>query len=178
VAQYAEGHRIVSYFPLGDISDGDEKKKIWLWTTMREAGPYDFDSFRVFVWSLRHHRYETAYIERNLQGYSPVLLRDVEVAAGPKSKGASATAKYPGFSVCVVGKDGQRHRREYALLGTTVRYAGDRDCEAPAPLEVGNGAVTSPAGAQLPAGPAGQPAAQESLWQRLKHRAKRLMGRK
>ena len=34
VAQYAEGHRIVSYFPLGDVQNGDQKKTIWLWTTI------------------------------------------------------------------------------------------------------------------------------------------------
>src|SRR6202030_973377 len=33
VAQYAEGHRITSYFSLGKIRDGDQQKDIWLWTT-------------------------------------------------------------------------------------------------------------------------------------------------
>jgi len=52
VAQYAEGHRIVSYFALGEIADGDQKKQQWLWTTIGGGTqPYDFDSFRVFVWS-------------------------------------------------------------------------------------------------------------------------------
>ena len=65
VAQYAEGHRIVSYFSLGKVQDGDQPKDIWLWTTVGDgARPYDFDSFRVFVWSVRRHRYETEYIER------------------------------------------------------------------------------------------------------------------
>ena len=68
------GHRIVSYLPLGYIEDGDQKKPIWLWTTMRGRQPFDFDSFRVFVWSLRRHRYETAYIDRSVRGYWPVLL--------------------------------------------------------------------------------------------------------
>ena len=111
VAQYAEGKRIVSYFPLGIIEDGELKKHIWLWTTTSDSKqPWDFDSFRVFVWSLRRHRYETAYIERNLQGYSPVQLKEVEMAS------KSGTTKSPGFSICVE-KNGQRVRREYALLG-------------------------------------------------------------
>ena len=75
---------------------------------------YDFDSFRLFIWSLRRHRYETAYIERNLKGYAPVLLQDVDFANG----------KQPGFSVCVEKKDGPRTRREYAVLGNAVRFAG------------------------------------------------------
>jgi len=70
VAQYAEGHRITSYFALADVKDGDQTKHFWLWTTInRGALPYEFDSFRVFVWSMRRHRYETAYIERNVRGY-------------------------------------------------------------------------------------------------------------
>ena len=128
VAQYAEGKRIVSYFPLGEVQDGDLKKKLWLWTTTGDSKqPWDFDSFRVFAWSLRHHRYETGYIERNLQGYSPVLLKQVELTS---KTGAS---KYPGFSICVEKKDGQRVRREYALLGVAIRFAGDHTCEAPPP---------------------------------------------
>ena len=75
VAQYAEGRRITSYFPLGEVHDGDEVKKIWLWTTIEQSlQPYDFDSYRVFVWSLRRHRYETAYIQRRVTGYFPVLV--------------------------------------------------------------------------------------------------------
>jgi len=124
VAQYAEGRRIVSYFSLGAIDDGGEKKHTWLWTTIGGKGqPYDFDSFRVFVWGLRKHRYETAYIERNLRGYSPVLLHDVEFGNG----------KYPGFSICVEKKDGPRLRREYAVLGNIVRLAGDGPCNLPPP---------------------------------------------
>jgi len=30
-------------------------------------------------------------------------------------------------------KDGQRVRREYALLGVAIRFAGDHACEAPPP---------------------------------------------
>ena len=128
VAQYAEGKRIVSYFPLGEVQDGDLKKKLWLWTTTADSKqPWDFDSFRVFAWSLRHHRYETGYIERNLKGYSPVLLKDVQLA----SKNGASTL--PGFSICVEKKDGQRVRQEYALLGVAIRFAGDHPCEAPPP---------------------------------------------
>jgi hypothetical protein len=127
VAQYAEGRRIVSYFALGEIEDGDQKKKIWLWTTAGGHEAWDFDSFRVFIWSLRRHRYETAYIERNLHGYAPVLLKDVSMSS------RTGTVSYPGFSVCVENKEAQRMRREYALLGNIVRYAGEQPCEPPPP---------------------------------------------
>jgi len=113
VAQYAEGRRITSYFPMGEVHDGDEVKKIWLWTTIEQSlQPYDFDSYRVFVWSLRRHRYETAYIQRRVTGYFPVLVEP------------------PGFSVCVNGPGGRRLRRVYSLNGIAVRPAGEKPCEA------------------------------------------------
>jgi hypothetical protein len=175
VAQYAEGHRIVSYFPLGEVADGDEHKKIWLWTTIGHAGPYDFDSFRVFVWSLRHHRYETAYIERNLEGFAPVSLRDVELSSNVRNR--TTTAKFPGFAVCVTGKDGERHQKEFALLGTTVRYAGEGPC-APAPkFEFGKEAAPLPGAAQAAADNSAADQPKESFWQHLKGRMKKLAGR-
>ena len=85
VAQYAEGRRITSYLPLGETHDGQTVKKSWLWTTV-DIGrqPHDFDSFRVFVWSLRRHRYETAHIERNLNGFFPVLTHPVAAPRAPR----------------------------------------------------------------------------------------------
>jgi hypothetical protein len=147
VAQYAEGRRIVSYFPLGYTQDGDEKKTIWLWTTTTDSrAPWDFESFRVFTWSIRRHRYETAHIERNIQGYSPVLLTS------------------SGFSICMDNKEDQRMRREFAMQGNRVSYVAEQPCEAaPPPLE-----VKSPA--PLPVGekPADPP--KESTWEGIKRR--------
>jgi len=167
VAQYAEGRRIVSYFSLGEVADGDQKKHNWLWTTIADGmHPYDFDSFRIFIWSLRRHRYETAYIERNIRGYAPVVIQDVELAA-PRGKDAAAGAKYPGFSICLEKKDGLRYRRSYAFLTNVVRSAGEQSCEA-APQE------TVVAQAPLPAG--GTPP-NESFGRRLRNRWRALTRR-
>jgi hypothetical protein len=102
VAQYAEGHRITSYFPLGQVNDDGTIKNNWLWTTIIKGGqPYEFDSFRVFVWSLRHHRYETAYIERNVVGHYPVQVTNA--------------GSLPSFSVVLEGQDGHLYRKTYAF---------------------------------------------------------------
>ncbi|MBI4875666.1 MAG: hypothetical protein HY822_13615 [Acidobacteria bacterium] len=116
VAQYAEGHRITSYFSLGDVRDGENVKPIWLWTTLaRTAQPYNFDSYRVFIWSTRRHRYETANIERNLEGYFPVTVQPVEIAEGRRA------STVPGFSLIVREKDGKLARRTYAFVGQRAR---------------------------------------------------------
>jgi hypothetical protein len=125
VAQYAEGHRITSYFKLGQVQDGDKVKDIWLWTTMNTPNQdFDYDGFRVFIWSLRHHRYETALIQRHLVGYFPTLA--------DASKGS--------FSVCLERDDGTLYRREYQLVDKQVKLVGEKACElrsgteAPAPV--------------------------------------------
>ncbi len=112
VAQYAEGHRITSYMTLGEVTDKEsgQTKPNWLWTTeSSNAVPYEFDSFRVFVWSIKHHRYETAYIERNVQGYYPVETR---VVPGVDDKA---------FSLVLLEKDGKRYEETYAFNGYRVR---------------------------------------------------------
>jgi hypothetical protein len=171
VAQYAEGHRIVSYFPLGEVRAGGEKKTTWLWTTIgASTQAYDFDSFRVFVWSQRHHHYETAYIERNLQGYAPVLLEEVEFPARAKVKGEAA--KYPGFSICIEKKDGKRYRLQYALpTPEKVRFAGERPCEAPSATVATAKAPAVPLSATAPAPPA------ETFIERVKKRLRAITRR-
>jgi hypothetical protein len=107
VAQYSEGHRITAYFRVGDVREGDQVKHNWLWTTLSTLRqPYEFDSFRYFIWHARKDRYETAYIERGLKGYFPVEVRQ---------------GTQPSFSVVVEEKDGQRYRRTYAYQGYRVR---------------------------------------------------------
>lgn len=178
VAQYAEGRRIVTYFSLGEIEDGDAKKDVWLWTTVGDGHPpYDFDSFRVFIWSLHRHRYETAYIERNIQGFEPVLLDRIDYAGAGRTKGEPV--KYPGFSICLRKKDGTLARREYVLLTNIVRFAGERSCELPPP--VFNLAALAKPGSQppvnLPPAAPEQAAQEHGFVQKLKGKLSRLLHR-
>jgi hypothetical protein len=112
VAQYAEGHRITSYFRVGSVSDEGEQKPIWLWTTSTGLGEdHDFDGYRVFSWNTRRHRYETAYIQRRERGFFPVIAKQGE------------------FSVCLEREDGTRVRKQYTMTGNAVRGAGEKPCE-------------------------------------------------
>jgi hypothetical protein len=153
VAQYAEGHRITSYFPLGQVRDGDSVKNNWLWTTINKGGePYEYDSFRVFVWSLRHHRYETAYIERNIVGHYPVQVTN--------------SSADPSFSVVVEGEDGHLYRKTYAFdsyrIHMTSRTQYDPGAKQEAPRLASN--------LQTP----DQPEAKRSWYAALKDRVHRL----
>ncbi len=112
VAQYAEGHRITSYFSLGKIQDGDQKKDIWLWTTAVGLGEdHDFDGYRVFTWSLKRHRYETAFIQRRERGFFPVIAKAGE------------------FSVCLEADDGtSRVRKQFRMDGNAIRLTSVKPC--------------------------------------------------
>lgn len=115
VAQYSEGRRITSYFSLGTVQDDDVVKHHWVWTTLSDStAPYDFDGLRVFIYSLRHHRYETAYKERDLQGYYPVEAEMVQTQYNKKPITAH------GFSLITVGSDGQLYKRTFALIGYLI----------------------------------------------------------
>lgn len=108
VAQYAEGKRITSYFSLGKIQDETGAKDIWLWTTIGSGVlPYDFDSYRVFIWNPRHHRYETSYIQRRLEGFFPVRASEGK------------------FSVVIEKDDGKRYRQNFEIIGNRVHLAGE-----------------------------------------------------
>jgi hypothetical protein len=138
-------------------------------SSLRGCGPpsievwsrHDFDSFRVFVWSTRRHRYETAYIERNVKGFLPVI-------AGPVPAPSEQT---PGFSIVVEKKDGLRYRRNFALLENRVRFSGEERIETtPGKTEP----VPDPT---LVASEKLVTQAQDSLYGSLKERIRRLFGR-
>jgi len=125
VAQHAEGHRITAYVALGEVKDKarNETKHNWLWTTAASSvRQYEFDSFRVFVYSTRHRRYETAYIERNVRGYYPVETQDIP--------GQEAKA----FSLVLEGKDGKLYKNVYAFSGYHVRMISKTPYEPPPAL--------------------------------------------
>lgn len=124
VAQYAGGRRITSYASLGQVDDNGEIKHHWLWTTISGRGrPYQFDRFRVFVWSLRRHRYETAYIQRNVVGYYPVVVTHPDPAAETKEK--------PRFSLILREDDGRFYRQTYEFSGYRVRLIEKNPWDAP-----------------------------------------------
>jgi len=117
VAQYAEGKHITAFFDLGAVNDSEKGvKHDWLWTTAAGLLPYDFDSWRVFLWNPRHHRYETSYRQRDVEGYFPVHV-DAE------------TSDRPGRSFQLVTKDddGKFRRRGYFFDGTRVHLSSTED---------------------------------------------------
>ena len=60
-----------------DVNAGTPKEfteYVTVLTPPRSGLPFDFDQVRVFVWSLNHHRYETAFRLHGIRGYLPVKI--------------------------------------------------------------------------------------------------------
>lgn len=76
IAQYAEGQRIVAFFVLNQVADGDKKipQYLVLLTEPRDGMDFDFNQARVYTWNVKRHRYETAYREHNLNGFLPATV--------------------------------------------------------------------------------------------------------
>ncbi len=89
LTRYAEGQRFVGAYVLTTVHDNDapgDVKDIPVYVTVLspyKAGlPYDFDQVRVFTWSLSHHRYETGFREKNIEGYLPVTIGKMKDPGG------------------------------------------------------------------------------------------------
>lgn len=109
LVRYAEGQRIVGAYVLATVNDPDapqDDKNIPEYVAAMgpyTAGlPYDFDQIRVFTWNVKKHRYETAYRDKNIEGYLPV---EVKMAADPYGKAAASTEPAPTYSYRVLSDD-------------------------------------------------------------------------
>jgi hypothetical protein len=121
VIQYAERARIVAYFELGSIRDGALEKTVWLWASQSASARHlEFDSLRIFTWSVRRHRYETSWIEHGVQGAGPVVIT---------REGQTIT----GFRTFAIEKDGHVMRRDYTLQNNRARITARVAEQPPAP---------------------------------------------
>jgi hypothetical protein len=141
VAQHAERARIAAYFTIGRTTDRGETKPAYLWATLAQVNvPFHFESLRIFIWNSRRHRYETSFIERNLKGYLPLLLR------------GAPDGSTTGFRVVTIEKDGSIVEREYAISGLRARVVSRHPATLPeewyVPAKIQPGKAPAPADPQ------------------------------
>lgn len=109
LVRYSEGQRIVGAYVLTKVYDPDapqDDKNIAEYVTVTSpyvAGlPYDFNQVRVFIWNVKKHRYETAYRDKNIEGYLPLK---VTMAADPYGKPPASATVAPTYSYRVLAGD-------------------------------------------------------------------------
>jgi SH3-like domain-containing protein len=109
LTRYAEGQRIVGAYVLTTVHDDEaegDNKDVPIYVTVMspyKAGlPYDFDQVRVFTWNVKKHRYETAFRDRNIEGYLPVTIKSEK---DPYGKSASPATPAPTFTYKVLAAE-------------------------------------------------------------------------
>jgi len=147
VAQYAEGQRIVGAYVLTKVhddeantSDHEVAEYVTALAPPKSGLPFDFDQIRVFTWSLKHHRYETAFRLHPIQGFLPV-----RVASEPAKEGVEPTFSFQVSSSSDLAIDpntGIAHpvaprTINYAMRDTQVRRIGPDMAPIPTMREPG-----------------------------------------
>lgn len=116
IAQYAEGQRIIAFFPLTTVHDSSENKDepyyLVLLSEPKDGMPFDYNQVRVFSWNLRKHRYETAYRDRNIFGLLPVSVGHETF---------EKLGDQPTFTIRVRDENGNTANQKYRLEGVIVK---------------------------------------------------------
>jgi SH3-like domain-containing protein len=103
IAGYSEGQKIVGayvltrvYDPVSSLPGKMVPEYVSVTNAYKDGLPYDFDQVRVFTWNVKKHRYETAYRQRNVEGYLPVKVSETKNGQGQS---------VPEFSITVATGD-------------------------------------------------------------------------
>lgn len=110
IADYAAGFRLVAWFALNRVADGDKQRAQYLAAGVQggDGQRCDFTLLRVYTWGAERHRYETAYVESFLCGHFPIR---VQPATSPRGDVA--------FSFANAGRHGEESR-DYRMHQASV----------------------------------------------------------
>ena len=107
---YCEGQRIVGAYVLTKVTDPEATtpghqvpEYVTILAPLQSGLLYDFDEVRVFTWSLRHHRYETAFRLRPIQGFLPMRISTAPMST--KSAHNNQPRIVPTFSFLIANGD-------------------------------------------------------------------------
>ena len=127
VAQYAEGQRITGYFVLNTVEEtqDDQTKQVPQYLVLlnepKDGLAWDYNQVRVFTRNRAKHRYETAYRERNMEGYLPVSVGHQYF---------EKEGDLPTFTIRKMNDSGQIVATTYKLNGPIVRRVPTPEEEA------------------------------------------------
>jgi uncharacterized protein YgiM (DUF1202 family) len=134
VAQYAEGQRIIGAYVLAKVHDDEantadhEVAEYVTALAPPKAGlPFDFDQIRVFTWSVKKHRYETAFRIHPIQGFLPVRVTTEQGANGTEPVFSFLVSSSPDLAIepgTGIARPVAPRTIHYAMRDTSVRRIG------------------------------------------------------
>lgn len=90
IGTYAEGQRYIGAYVFNKVFDAEAAtpdhlvpQYVTVLAPPASGLPFDFDQVRVFTWSVKHHRYETAYRLHPIEGYLPVRVTPASQGHAP-----------------------------------------------------------------------------------------------
>jgi hypothetical protein len=140
IAGLAEGQKIVGAYVLRKVTDaeanvpGDQVPEyVAVLAPYKDGLPYDFDQIRVYTWNTKKHRYETAYRERNLDGYLPVTATQAALNnQDPTFSFRVAIGDQPALDPQTgMVKPGDTATESFSLNGVVVHRIGDQPARLP-----------------------------------------------
>ena len=134
VGQYAEGQRIVGAYilmkvtdPEADVPNHQVPEYVTAMSPPRSGLPFDFDQIRVFTWSVKRHRYETAFRVRPIQGFLPVKVSTAPTANGTEPVFSFQIASTPDVAIdptTGIARPASLRTITYAMRDNMVRRVG------------------------------------------------------
>lgn len=156
IGQYAEGQRIVGAYVIARVTDAEAATpdhKVPEYVTAlgppKSGLPFDFDQIRVFTWSVKRHRYETAYRLHPIQGFLPVRISSQLGPAGTEPVFSFQIADSQNLTVdpdTGIARPLSPRTISYAMRDTQVRRTGSD--LAPIPITHTPGEKSRPGQAQ------------------------------
>jgi len=134
VGQYAEGQRIVGAYvlmkvtdPEADVPNHQVSEYVTAMSPPKSGLPFDFDQIRVFTWSVKRHRYETAFRVRPIQGFLPVRVSTQPTSNGTEPVFSFQIASTPDIAIdpnTGIAKPANLRTISYAMRDNMVRRVG------------------------------------------------------
>ncbi|MDR3677815.1 MAG: SH3 domain-containing protein [Acidobacteriota bacterium] len=110
LSPYAQGSNMVAWVVLTTVDDGGQAVPEYITADRLGTQEADFSHIRVFTWWIKNHKYVTAYVESDLNGYFPIR---VAVVNG---------VHY--FRLRLIDDQGQKFQKVYGLFDTITRMVG------------------------------------------------------
>lgn len=107
---YAQGSNMVGWIVIKTVDDDGQPVPEYLAADRLGTQEADFSHIRVFTWWIKNHKYVTAYVESDLNGYFPIRVGEVEGV--------------PYFRLRLMDEKGRKFQKVYGLFDTITRAVG------------------------------------------------------